>query len=172
VRSPETDRVFSGVSRASEHDEAIIGGIVRLLYPSDFTREARAAEKPTDRPTRPMKKALRLYPTTAMTLMDGECSVSFDPKSRRVRYHSGDNNHQAERARSSVLGRAFFAALSAIEWTRGSGGEGTGNDEDNRNNCGSGGGGNYTTDSWGPLGGHPVGKKRPLDRFSGRGARY
>lgn len=67
-------------------------------------------------------------------------------------YHSGDNNHQVERARSHPVVWRMFKALGAIDWTRGSGGVFYGNDEYHRESGGPGGGGNYITSSFGPRG--------------------
>ncbi len=46
----------------------------------------------------------------------------------------------------------FFAALSKVRRTRGTGGVITGNDEANRESDHAGGGANYITDGFGPLG--------------------
>jgi hypothetical protein len=49
-------------------------------------------------------------------------SIDFEAKTRTVRWGVSENNHAVEEARSHPVGRAFFKALGAIQWTRGTGG--------------------------------------------------
>lgn len=79
-----------------------------------------------------------------------EASISFD--GRQVTWSVEENNHACERARESLMAGRFFDALSRVQWTRGTGGVIVGNDEYNRDNRESGGGGNYTKDTFGPVG--------------------
>jgi len=71
----------------------------------------------------PRKKEAK--PLAAGTLrfdVAGEASISIDPKTRKVTWDVARNNRAVERARESRLGTAFFTALNAITWTRGTGG--------------------------------------------------
>ena len=87
------------------------------------------------------------------TRFDG-ISIRFDNENHVLRYNSGENNHQVERARAHPVVRAMFQALNRIAWTRGSGGVGIGNDEYNQDPAGGGAGdgGHYVTFRYGPLG--------------------
>jgi hypothetical protein len=74
-----------------------------------------------------------------------EGSIHLDHEKHELYWSTGENNHAVERARDSVMGRALFALLAKVEWTRGSGGEFVGNDEYNRESRNDGGGANYVT---------------------------
>lgn len=76
--------------------------------------------------------------------------IFFD--ARKVSWDVWENNRTVESSRDAPLGRVFFAALSKVRWTRGSGGVITGNDEANRESDHAGGGANYITAGFGPLG--------------------
>ena len=81
-----------------------------------------------------------------------EGTVSFsDDKTKVAHWGVCENNHAVDRARNGAVGKAFFAALGRIEWTRGTGGEITGNDEFNEGD-GYGRGDNYVSGRFGPLG--------------------
>lgn len=103
------------------------------------------------KPRRPLQKdfPLATNKTREFNADEGVITLSID-KDRRVGWSVPDNNHACESARESVMGRAFFAALHRVKWTRGSGGSIVGNDEYNRDSRGEGGGGNYTKDRFGP----------------------
>ena len=73
----------------------------------------------------------------------------FSDASRSVSWRVEENNHARDTAREHHMGRAFFAALSKVEWVRGTGGTIVGNDEYNRDSEYDGGGGNYVTGSFG-----------------------
>lgn len=62
-----------------------------------------------------------------------------------------ENGGPPEDTRSGPTGKALFAHLDQVTWTRGSGGYGVGNDEYNDGGGGIGGGGNYLTFHYGPL---------------------
>lgn len=80
-----------------------------------------------------------------------EASISFS--GNEVTWSVHENNRACETARGNSMGKAFFAALDRIQWTRGSGGEIVGNDEYNRDAEYAGGGGNYVTSYYGRLSG-------------------
>jgi len=81
---------------------------------------------------------------------NGEGGISFDDKSRTVKWYVTENNHACESAHESFMGNAFFRALGQVVWTRGTGGEIVGNDEYNRESKASGDGGNFTKQTFGP----------------------
>lgn len=81
----------------------------------------------------------------------GELTVTVND--RTITWDTGENNNAVRDARESWLGKALFAALEKITWTRGTGGYGIGNDEHNRDSRYEGGGSNYVTFRYGPLGG-------------------
>lgn len=70
----------------------------------------------------PLKKNLEKLPATTLRFSDDDCEVHIDPKTRRVFWYVGENNHAVERAHESVLGQAFFRALDKVKWTRATGG--------------------------------------------------
>lgn len=76
-------------------------------------------------------------------------TVQFTDR-RTLVWDVDDNNHAVEGAREGPTGKALFAHLNQVTWTRGSGGYGIGNDEYNDGD-GIGGGGNYLTFHYGPL---------------------
>lgn len=97
---------------------------------------------------RPRKPVRNDYPVAAnkKTEFDfDEAAIYFNNKTREVRYHSGENNRQVERAREHEVGKLFFGLLENVNWTRGTGGQLNGNDEYNQDSNAAGGGGNYTT---------------------------
>lgn len=85
------------------------------------------------------------------TFLLGEARIEFH--GREVRWSSGENNHQVERAHSHPLAMALFSALQTVRWTRGTGGTLVGNDEYNSDSSSEGGGANYVTARYGPKGG-------------------
>lgn len=97
------------------------------------------------------KKALA-YPSTNRTKSwsCGEASISLE--GRHLTWDVPENNHARDHAHNSWLGRALFAQLDRVTWTRGSGGRFIGNDEYNRDDRAAGGGGNYVTAKFGPAG--------------------
>ncbi|MTH94845.1 hypothetical protein [Roseibium sp. RKSG952] len=99
--------------------------------------------------SKPLKKDFPLAGNNAERLIEGEVTVHFDNKNRRVSWYVAENNHACERARNSILGKAFFAALKSVKWTRNSGGTIYGNDEYNREADYPGGGGHYTKERFG-----------------------
>lgn len=109
-------------------------------------------------PRPPQKKNAGHLGATATEFRRGEASVTFDPKTGKMEWDTGDNNHAVEGAHESWLGKTLFAQLDAVKWTRGTGGWFTGNDEYNRENDEYGGGQNYVTFALGPIGAehHPM----------------
>lgn len=97
------------------------------------------------------KKSLA-YPSTNRTSdwRCGEASVSLE--GRHLTWDVPENNHAVDHAHDSWLGRALFAQLDRVKWTRGSGGYFVGNNEYNADDCSPGGGGNYLTSTYGPAG--------------------
>jgi hypothetical protein len=80
----------------------------------------------------------------------GEGHITF--AGRAVTWSVSENNHACESARGGAVAAAFFAALSRIKWTRGTGGVIVGNNEYNRDSESAGGGGNYIVAAYGPKG--------------------
>lgn len=100
----------------------------------------------------PKKKDLGLLPISKIgqALHFEDASIVFSSSANTVIWDVGENNHAREYARDHPMGRAFFRALHAMEWVRGTGGTIIGNDEYNRDADYEGGGGNYITASFGP----------------------
>lgn len=85
-----------------------------------------------------------------------EGSISFDEKARQVYWHVPENNHAVTRAHEHPIGRAFFAALSRVQWgTRGSAGGvilyGSEYDRESAESY-EGGGGSRASARYGPAG--------------------
>lgn len=158
--------------RHNEGDNELIDGLFREVTTAPdgnktYTRRTT--------PLMPRKKDFAPLPwkTLVFRASWAEGTVSFDPKARTVRWSVSENNHAVERARESWLGRAFFTALSRVNWTRGTGGTIVGNDEYNRDSDYEGGGGNYVTANYPPP---PAPKPSAFSsfsspRFSGYGVR-
>jgi hypothetical protein len=129
----------------TERDEELVDALFPPIE-KDGRREMRTV------PLMPRKKDFAPLPWKTLAFRDGwgECGVTFDPKTRTVRWRVSENNHAVERAREGWLGRAFFAALSRVNWTRGTGGTIVGNDEYNSDSEYEGGGANYVTASYPP----------------------
>jgi hypothetical protein len=66
----------------------------------------------------------------------GDASVSFNNAGRTVRWNVYENNHAVESAKGHWFAKKFWAAISRITWTRGSGGEVRGNNEYNEDEHG------------------------------------
>ena len=97
---------------------------------------------------KPQKKDVPVVNARTLTFSEDEMRIKLDNASRTVHYHSGDNNHQVERARSTMTAQLFFELLSKVQWTRGTGGKLMGDDEYNRKSRGA----TYVTARYGPLG--------------------
>lgn len=69
---------------------------------------------------------------------------------RDVLWSVPENNRAVDSAHAHPVAVAFFEALSAVRWTRGSGGELIGNDEYNSESREAGAGGNYVTATFPP----------------------
>lgn len=94
----------------------------------------------------PKKKDFPLAVATKTVSYSADlASISLHPATYGLEWDVSENNHAVETSRDSYMGRALFALLAKIEWTRGSGGTFVGNDEYNRDNENAGGGGNYVT---------------------------
>ena len=112
---------------------------------------------PSGRPLKPQVKQLDLLPLTATEVRVGEASITFENAKRTVSWSVPDNNHACETARDHPVGRALFARLKRVKWTRGSGGVIVGNDEYASEDRSVGGGGNTANSVFGPLGSREVG---------------
>lgn len=88
--------------------------------------------------------------TTYFAADDG--CISIDNNTRSLCWGVSENNHACEHARDSYMGKAFFALLRSITFTRGSGGVIVGNNEYNQSDDSPGGGGNRINDAFGPIG--------------------
>lgn len=101
---------------------------------------------------KPQKKQFPQHGNNVTSFDLGECSVHFDNATRTATWRVEENNHACDRARESALGKALFAALDKVNWTRGTGGRIWGNDEYNRDSGRDyeGGGGSYSKGSYGP----------------------
>lgn len=97
---------------------------------------------------KPQKTDVPVVNARTLIFWEDEMCIKLDNASRTVHYHSGDNNHQVERARSTMTAQLFFKLLSKIQWTRGTGGKLMGDDEYNRKSRGA----TYVTARYGPLG--------------------
>jgi hypothetical protein len=111
-----------------------------------------SAHKP---PKRVQKTDLR-FPTSKTTEFagaDGDGQITFDRENQTVKWYVQDEKlDQHKSARTSSIGRALFAALPKVKWTRGTGGFITGNDDGNEDDHSNGGGANYVMDGFGPVG--------------------
>ncbi|MFK5949508.1 MAG: hypothetical protein QM500_12150 [Methylococcales bacterium] len=79
-----------------------------------------------------------------------EAYIAFSDKERMLYWHVSENNHNVRDAHEHYLGGTLFSELSKIKWTRGSGGEISGNNEFNRDSDYCGGGANYIAHSFWP----------------------
>ncbi|MCC5612249.1 hypothetical protein LC612_37400 [Nostoc sp. CHAB 5834] len=104
-------------------------------------------------PVTPKKGDFKLVSVTKPEVLQVDvASVSFDVKTREVTWNVSENNHAVECARESFLGELFFKELRKVVWTRGTGGVISGNDEYARDSREAGDAGNYTVESFGPIG--------------------
>ena len=62
----------------------------------------------------------------------GEACIAFNDDSRTVVWRVSENNHACDYAHEHPMGKAFFQAMSQVNWTRGTGGTIIGNDEYNQ----------------------------------------
>lgn len=96
-------------------------------------------------------KRADVYPRTATNKANSfdvgyEAGVTFS--GRTVEWYVSENNHAVEHARSNPVAHAFFAALSRVKWTRGTGGVIEYDDEYHRDSWS----GPSISDRFGPLG--------------------
>ena len=104
----------------------------------------------TNLPLKPLKKSYPLANVSTKILSQGEAHVNFDDKTRGTTWQVDENNRAIDRARQTILGKAFFSALNLVDWTRGSGGKILGNNEYNRDDHAyEGGGGNTVNSNYG-----------------------
>ena len=91
---------------------------------------------------------------TTMQFRADEGCFAFDDASHTVCWLVRENNHACDTARASHMGKAFFNALAALEWGRGSGGVIAGSNEYLRDGGRGipGGGGNRINSAFGPRG--------------------
>lgn len=101
---------------------------------------------------KPLKKDFPVHGNNVASFRDQDCYLEFDNETRKVTWEVFENNHACDAARDSALGKAFFEALRAVRWTRGSGGRIWGNDEYNADSGRgyAGGGGSYNKMTYGP----------------------
>jgi hypothetical protein len=135
-RSPNLwPRDLEGYQERDDVDQALFGkfgerghGRTKLLLPKKKDFPLAVATKTTD------------YPADTGT-------ITLDAAKHELRWYVEENNRAVESAHDSPMGRALFALLAKVEWTRGSGGTIVGNDEYNRdeNRDHAGGGANYVT---------------------------
>lgn len=100
--------------------------------------------------TKPKKKDFPQHGVTSTEFEVSGASLTFDNNARKVYWSVSESNRAVEAARETILGKAFFASLDAVKWTRGSGGSLYGNDEYNSDSDYEGGGGSYYKGEWGP----------------------
>lgn len=126
-----------------------------------------------DRKPRRVQAADMDYPTNRTLDFDGsDGRVTFDRDQRTVTWEVSENNHACERARNSVVGKAFFDQMEKVRWTHGTGGVIIGNDEysQDEGHYSSGAGGSYDKNGFGYLGAeHAPTCTRPF--INGKGER-
>lgn len=103
-------------------------------------------------PSRVLKADMDFPTNRTSVFHEDGATVTFDRDASTVTYSSGENNHQVERARGTVLVGALLDGLDRVKWTRDTGGVFVGNDEYNEDDREYGGGANYHTDAFGPVG--------------------
>lgn len=81
-----------------------------------------------------------------------DACISFRDDGRIIYWEVSENNHACDRAAEHHIGKLFFKCISAVSWTRGTGGTIVGNDEYRRDDTYAGGGANYIKETYGPLG--------------------
>lgn len=123
----------------------------RMLWA--VTREHKAPHQPTVTDVnRVVPKMTNRDNTFPVLNTDGSDEATIAFTGREVTWSVGENNRAVEHANAAPLALVFFAALTKVTWTRGTGGEIVGNDEYNEDSRDSGGGANYITKTYGPLG--------------------
>lgn len=123
--------------------DEIMDAIFPYVTEGPFTGRSRKPKAPKRSQFNPLKMNSMSVP------VGSEAGISFDKKTRVITWSVAENNHSVERAHNHSTGKEFFKRLSRVVWTRGTGGEITGNDEYNRENTHSGGGANYVTNRYG-----------------------
>lgn len=95
-------------------------------------RDPKTYQPITPKLRKPLKKDFPIHNGAVSHFDQGDCSVTFNNDDRTVRWEVYENNHAVDRARDSILGKAFFDAMKKVTWTRDSGGQILGNDEYSR----------------------------------------
>lgn len=113
-KQPLTDRLHQLMAsqRVPEEDQYRISGTLIKVDPKAAKSRLKA----------PLRKEFQHAKSSTLCFGNGECSLSFEPKTRLVRWAVGENNHAVDRAWESALGKAFRSALKQVTWTRGTGG--------------------------------------------------
>lgn len=129
-------RVERSAGKAVAGDtHAILVGYSRLRKPSRVT------------------KADMDFPTASTTVFHADdLEVEFHRTAGSLSWYVGENNHAVDEARNHPLGKAVFAALDQVRWTRGTGGVISGNDEQSGVDSLHGGAANYISVAFGPAG--------------------
>ena len=154
------ERIDGGISR--QLDEQVAEDVHQILENicSRYDRTGKAKPRQVQEADLDVVLGTKPNARTTRFTVAGEGHIAFD--GRKVHYWSGDNNHQVDNARKDPVGRAFFAALGRVQWTRGTGGTLTGNDEYNTEGHDEGSGANYQTASYPP----PAPVRQPARSFS------
>lgn len=106
------------------------------------------------RPKRVLKEDID-FPTNRTVEFDTsgyDGALAFDKKTNTVVWDVSENNHAVDEARGSDMGKAFFAVLKTVKWTRGTGGYIRGNNEYHSDPDNFGGGEHYISAGFGPVG--------------------
>lgn len=121
-----------------------------LLFPDHMISES--SEKAQGlKPKLPKKSQIKILSPKMrrIPLQDNYGHIGFDDDRRMLIWSVPEDNSAVENARSTVVAQVLFKKLEKIQWTRGSGGQITGNDEYRRESKGAGMGGNYVVNAYG-----------------------
>ena len=119
-----------------------------------FRRYNYKAKKAITRPKRVLKEDID-FPTNrsvSFGTAGDDGALTFDKKTNVVHWGVSENNHAVDAAHDSDMGKAFFAVLKTVKWTRGTGGYIRGNNEYHSDPDNNGDGAHYISDGFGPVG--------------------
>lgn len=137
---------YHGTRFTGTEQGVIVDSVISEKWPNGYHQRSVLKLK------KPLKKDFPQHGNNVNSFRSGECEVSFDNATRKVFWNVSENNHAVDDARESALGKALFARLGKVAWTRGTGGSVYGNDEYNQDagRYGAGGGASYTKERFGP----------------------
>lgn len=126
-REKSTKRVHGGFWGGSHEESTLPEGFDDHVFGYAAERAARekAAGKTVAFKPHRLQKSDLTFPTKkdlVFQTWNGLGTITFDRDTSSVHWYVGENNHAVDGAHQDPLAEEFFAALSMVKWTRGTGG--------------------------------------------------